>query len=207
MPRVIIAIPIALIVALGLFSFMAWMVQPKYTEKAEQTEPLRFDMVMVEEESLTERRRRAVPEPPEPLEPPPQVPTSRQQVQSQDMSHTALEMPTLEMETSVQGLQISLPSIGDVSMDQNAMPLHRVEPTYPARALRRGLEGYVVMHFSIDELGRPTEIEVVEANPPRQFEREAIRALKRWKYQPKVVNDKAVVQQGQSVKLEFKLQK
>ncbi|MEZ8823713.1 energy transducer TonB [Vibrio amylolyticus] len=203
--RVMIATPLALTIAFGLFSFMAWMVQPKHAQPAQQSEPLRFDMVMMEEESLTQRRKRSVPEPPDPLDPPPQAPLSRQQVQSQDMSHSALEMPALEMATSVQGLQLSLPSIGEVSMDQNAMPLHRVEPAYPARALRRGLEGYVIMQFSIDELGRPIDIEVVEADPPRQFEREAMRALKRWKYQPKVVNEKAVVQHGQSVKLEFRL--
>jgi protein TonB len=63
------------------------------------------------------------------------------------------------------------------------------------------------MSFTIDETGQPTDIEVLEAEPKRVFEREAIRALRNWKYQPKLVDGKAVTQPGQSVKLEFKLAK
>jgi len=87
------------------------------------------------------------------------------------------------------------------------MPLHRVEPNYPAKALQRGVEGYVTLRFNIDELGKTRDIEVVDANPKRYFEREAMLALRNWKYQPKMVDGKAVVQTGLTVRLEFKLQK
>ena len=66
---------------------------------------------------------------------------------------------------------------------------------------------YVVMKFTIDPTGKPTDIEVVEANPPRVFEREAMRALRSWKYQPKVEDGTAQSQPGQTVKLEFQLEK
>ncbi|MEZ9547650.1 energy transducer TonB, partial [Vibrio crassostreae] len=64
-----------------------------------------------------------------------------------------------------------------------------------------------IMSFTIDETGRPMDIQVTDANPRRMFEREAMRALKKWKYQPKVVDGKAIAQVGQTVKLEFKLAK
>lgn len=87
------------------------------------------------------------------------------------------------------------------------MPLYRVEPRYPARAMKQGAEGYVVMSFTIDTQGRPTDVKVIEAKPRRLFEREATRALKKWKYQPKVLDGKAIEQIGQTVRLEFKIQK
>ncbi|MDF5586334.1 energy transducer TonB, partial [Vibrio parahaemolyticus] len=49
--------------------------------------------------------------------------------------------------------------------------------------------------------------EVIEAEPQRMFEREAIRALKKWKYQPKVEDGVSIEQYGQTAKVEFKLAK
>ncbi|MGC9403706.1 energy transducer TonB [Vibrio genomosp. F10 str. 9ZC157] len=212
MLRLIMATPISLVATVGLFSFMAWIVAPKHAPDTHQVSPLRFDMIMVESESITERRKRTVPKPPEPIEPPPATALSKPVTQaaavsSLEATSLSIEMPSIDLASSVKGIEISLPAptAGESTMDQKAMPLHRVEPNYPSRALRRGVEGHVIMNFSIDELGKPFDIVVVEGKPPRQFEREAVQALKRWKYQPKIVNQASVVQHGQSVKLEFRL--
>ena len=71
------------------------------------------------------------------------------------------------------------------------MPLYRAQPTYPARMLKRRVEGYVVMSFTINEQGRPEDIEVVEAEPSKAFVRPAIQALRNWKINLKL---KVVVQ-------------
>ena len=63
------------------------------------------------------------------------------------------------------------------------------------------------MSFTIDEQGRPTDVKVTDAKPRRMFEREAVKALKKWKYQPKVIDGKTIAQVGQTVKLEFTLAK
>ena len=63
------------------------------------------------------------------------------------------------------------------------------------------------MRFTIDATGRPKDIEVIDAKPKRMFEREAIRALKKSKYQPKVENGVAVERFGQTRRVEFKLAK
>jgi len=46
---------------------------------------------------------------------------------------------------------------------------------------------------------------VVDAEPKRVFDREAIRALKRWKYSPKIENGQALKQTGIMVQLDFNL--
>jgi protein TonB len=61
------------------------------------------------------------------------------------------------------------------------------------------------MRFTILEDGSVGDVAVVEAEPKRVFDREAIRALKRWKYSPKVVDGKAVQQPGIMVQLDFSL--
>ncbi len=206
MLRLLFATPFAALISLSLFAFMAWMVDHGNQRAPKASEPLSFNMVMMEQENDVQRRQRSVPEQPELPEPPPESPVSKKQTTVTNTAKLS-SVPSLGLDTAISGISINAPTFGDFGVNQQAMPLHRVEPQYPAKALRRGIEGYVVMSFTIDETGRPTNIEVVEAQPIRVFERDAMRALRNWKYQPKMLDGKAVTQPGQTVKLEFKLAK
>ncbi|MEZ9319550.1 energy transducer TonB [Vibrio sp. 10N.286.51.E5] len=206
MIRLFLALPLAGALGLALFSFMAWMVDNGHQRSPDDSETLSFNMVMVEQEQEVQRRQRAVPEKPEMPEPPPEAQTSQSQAEVTPLNSMS-SLPSLDLNTSIDGLAINAPTFSDFGSNQQAMPLYRVEPSYPAKALKRGAEGHVIMSFTIDETGRPIDIQVTDANPRRMFEREAMRALKKWKYQPKVVDGKAIAQVGQTVKLEFKLAK
>ncbi|CAH6813776.1 Ferric siderophore transport system, periplasmic binding protein TonB [Vibrio chagasii] len=206
MIRLFLALPLAGALGLALFSFMAWMVDNGHQRSPDNSETLSFNMVMVEQEQEVQRRQRAVPEKPEMPEPPPKAQTSQSQAEVTPLNSIS-SLPSLDLNTSIDGLAINAPIFSDFGSNQQAMPLYRVEPRYPAKALKRGAEGHVIMSFTIDETGRPIDIQVTDANPRRMFEREAMRALKKWKYQPKVVDGKAIAQVGQTVKLEFKLAK
>ncbi|OLQ91044.1 energy transducer TonB [Vibrio ponticus] len=206
MIRLLFSIPIAGAIALALFSFMAWMVDNGHQRAPEASETMSFNMVMMETEQEVQRRQRSVPEQPKPPEVPKQMEVSQARTETASVSPMAMQ-PTLGLDTAIDGLAISTPTFGDFGVNQQAMPLYRVEPRYPAKALRRGAEGFVVLKFTIDPTGRPTDIEVVDANPRRMFEKEAVRALRKWKYQPKVEDGSALSQFGQTVRLEFKLAK
>lgn len=90
--------------------------------------------------------------------------------------------------------------------ERSATPLVRVEPRYPIEAARDGISGWVRLSFTIDETGAVTEVAVLAAEPATLFNREAVRALRRWKYQPQLVDGKAVKQQNMQVQLDFSLQ-
>ena len=206
MIRLFLALPLAGALGLALFSFMAWMVDNGHQRSPDDSETLSFNMVMVEQEQEVQRRQRAVPEKPEMPEPPPEAQTSQSQAEVTPLNSMS-SLPSLDLNTSVDGLVINAPTFSDFGSNQQAMPLYRVEPRYPAKALKRGAEGFVTLSFTIDETGRPTDIQVTDANPRRMFEREAIRAMKKYKYQPKVVDGKATPQFGQTFTFEFKLAK
>ncbi len=57
-------------------------------------------------------------------------------------------------------------------------------PRYPPEALRAGQSGDVQVEFTVGIDGSVTAARVVRANPPRVFDREALAAVKRWKFQP-----------------------
>ncbi len=226
MARILLAFPVSAAVALLLFGFMAMMVDSSHRSPERAAPALSFNMVMVPQETEVSRRQRSLPEkPPTPVVPQqPALPrNSMPQTQPQPMDI----QPVSALDMAVSGVPVLAPQlsrpdnikavtqtvapqtvpVADVGSDQQAMPLYRVEPRYPSRALRRKTEGFVLMRFTIDKTGQPTDIEVLEAQPARVFEREAVRALKRWKYQPKTVAGKSVEQPGQTVRLEFKLAK
>jgi periplasmic protein TonB len=90
--------------------------------------------------------------------------------------------------------------------DANAIALIQVAPVYPQRALQREIEGYVVVEFDVDETGGVISPRVLYAEPEGYFESAALRALERYRYQPKVVNGRAVKMFGVQQKLSFTLE-
>ncbi|MEZ8990525.1 energy transducer TonB [Vibrio breoganii] len=207
MKRLFIALPAAILMTFFVFGFMTWLVNMGKTPLPDQKPTVRFDMLQVEQDSQTQRRQRQLPEPPEqPAQPPETQVSNSSNLSENSISLDSLDLPQVALDTAVTGLAISNPGPMKIAQNQQVMPLHRMEPRYPARALSRKIEGYVVMSFTINEVGNPINIEVVQSEPSRVFDREATRALQRWKYQPLVVNGKATPREGQTVKLEFKLQ-
>ena len=59
-----------------------------------------------------------------------------------------------------------------------------VPPTYPSRALAKGIEGYVDVRFEVTAMGSTQQVTVLRSEPAGVFDRSAVRAVKRWKYLP-----------------------
>ncbi len=80
----------------------------------------------------------------------------------------------------------------------------RVNPSYPAQALRSRTEGWVELSFTITTTGDVQDVEVVNSNPRRVFDRDAARALSQWKFTPRIEGGKAVEAKARQ-RLEFTL--
>ena len=72
----------------------------------------------------------------------------------------------------------------DVSVYSPPVPTKKVNPKYPARARARGIEGWVQLHYMVDPSGNTYDIEIVDSNGDRSIERAAIKAARKYKYQP-----------------------
>ena len=77
-------------------------------------------------------------------------------------------------------------------------------PTYPARARERNVEGWVDLEFTVTKDGTTRDTVVRAAEPANTFDRAAMDAVKRWRYEPRVVNG-AVVEQRVETRLRFML--
>lgn len=89
--------------------------------------------------------------------------------------------------------------------DRDALPLVRVEPEYPPQARQRRLEGWVQVQFTISTAGSVKDAVVVKSSHAL-FERNAVQAVNKWKYQPLLREGKPAEAPGQQVVLRFKME-
>lgn len=97
--------------------------------------------------------------------------------------------------------------LGGGSGDGEYLPIVKVAPTYPRRAAQRGIEGYVVVEFTVSKLGTVINPMVIESDPPNIFDRAALSAAKKFKYKPKIENGKAIEVPGVRNIIRFELDK
>lgn len=63
-------------------------------------------------------------------------------------------------------------------------PLSTPAPRYPAEALRAAQSGEVQVEFTVAPDGSVSDARVIRADPPRVFDREAVAAVRRWRFEP-----------------------
>jgi protein TonB len=80
----------------------------------------------------------------------------------------------------------------DNAAEGDIVPVVVIRPIYPRDAALSGIEGWVKVEFTITEAGTVRSPRVIEADPPRIFNREALRAILKWKFKPRVVDGVAV---------------
>ena len=90
--------------------------------------------------------------------------------------------------------------------DRDVLPLVRISPDYPPRAVARGIEGWVIVQFTISETGTVKDAVVVEAEPSDIFDEAALKAIARWRYNPRVEGGVAVERVGVQTLIRFQLQ-
>lgn len=61
-------------------------------------------------------------------------------------------------------------------------PIRVRQPVYPQAALKRGVEGRVVLEFSLSADGGVSNLQLISSTPAGIFEKAAIDAMRGWQY-------------------------
>jgi protein TonB len=197
--RVALALTLALVVVLGLFWLMHFLVLGS-DPTMKQTESYRtVDFVRLQREPELETRQRVRPErPPPPDRPPPPPEMQVQAPTPQQPSPTPFSIPSLNLPTQVSGG----PFIGSFSPDQagisdgELVPLVRLAPQYPRNAARDGVSGEVRLEVVVNPDGTVKSARVLEARPRGYFEAAAVSAARRGRFRPRVVDGQPVESVG-----------
>ena len=137
--------------------------------------------------------------PPKPPETPPETPPQDMDNVDPDAPSINVAPPTVDASTDIGGPAGMNVAEGDY------LPIVRVAPVYPARALSRGLEGYVDMSFTVTTTGTVKD-PIVMYSTSSLFERAAIRAVLKFKYKPRVVDGQPVEVPGVKTRITFKIE-
>ncbi len=89
-------------------------------------------------------------------------------------------------------------------VNANVKATYKVAPKYPKKAAKRRQQGWVKVQFIITVAGKVKSPFVVASKPNGVFDKAALKAIRRWKFKPKIVNGQRVAQRAvQTIK--FKL--
>jgi TonB family protein len=124
------------------------------------------------------------------------------------LEDTSVTTPTQPPATPSQATTTPIPrrpgSAAVPSDTQEPRLIQRFDADYPPEAARKGIEGSVDVSFTISPQGKVSDVTVVSAVPSDIFNRAAITAVRRWKYEPKIVNG-VPVEAHQQLRVQFKL--
>lgn len=200
MLRFLAALATALVVTLGLFYLMQSLITGG---EGAMTEPPRgsvLDFVRIKPEEVVQEKDRKPERPPEPEEPPPEL----AQPQSDTVAETT-ESGGFDFSTNVQADTNLSGGLGLDTSDGEYLPIVKVQAAYPRRALQRGIEGYVVVEFTVTRQGTVRDPRVVEAEPESLFDQAAMDAVLKFKYKPRVVNGESVEVEGVQNRITFEI--
>lgn len=198
--RLLIGVPIAGVITFLLFMLMQVLIFTDEVELDTDVEDVRI-VINEEVEEIDVRQRDVTLDDVDAVEPPPPPPQIEREVADQPNEDLATQMGDLPaFETpELTGDNVSF----DVS-DRDAQPMVRIPPQYPPRAAERGVQGSCQVSFDVTPDGTPTNINILDCDSSL-FERSTIRAVERWRYEPKVQDGVAVWRRGVVTRLDYEL--
>jgi len=93
-----------------------------------------------------------------------------------------------------------------VGSDRDVLPLVRINPDYPPRAITSNIEGWVQVRFNVTAAGSVRGAVVVASEPGTIFDDAALKAIARWRYNPRVDGGVAVERVGLQTVFRFELE-
>jgi protein TonB len=185
------------LLSVALFLGLARLVSvPFDAEPPKEATRIDFRPQVVESTPVTKREPRVEREPPI-LEPgPPRIHLGDR---GDPVERVRIEGPRIDTGARDRGVALS-------GMDTDVIPRIRVNPEYPPPAIARNLEGWVRVQFTVTAIGTVRDAVVVASEPRSTFDEAALKAIARWRYNPRVVNGEAVERVGLQTVIRFEIE-
>lgn len=86
-----------------------------------------------------------------------------------------------------------------------ALPMYQPRAEYPAQAINNNIEGDVVFLLDISPSGKPVNIRILSEHPKGIFAKDAKKAISKWRFKPRIIDTKPVLQEDMLYRMEFRL--
>lgn len=198
--RLFAGVVLASAVTFGLLAMMNNLVSGKHLELDKNENRKLVDIIMPEREINAQRKEVKPDKPEDPEEPPPEL--AQPDMQDNDVN---LEQTGISVKVG-NDFDINLGS-GFGAADGEYLPIAKIAPTYPRRALSRNKEGYCTVQYTVSKSGAVKDVKAVDCSPPNYFEKASIAAAKKFKYKPRIIDGEPVEVAGVQNKFTYKLDK
>ena len=162
---------------------------------AEQEAKRQADLLKQREEDQRRQQEQARQQAAQPATPP--QPTAAQQqaaaeqaraAEAERQRQAAAEAERVRQQQAAAQQPAAQPAARPAAASNELRPISQPSPRYPQAAHRAGATGSVVVEFTVNPDGSVGAVRAVSSDGPRQFtrefEREALNAVKRWRFQP-----------------------
>ena len=190
------AIAIGASVTFGLLFVMQFMISSGQNALTDDSALRIVDFVRVERNEFVEEKQEKPEKPPEP-EAAPDMPEPSTGDFDAGIRVSMVAAP-VAVNTNISGIGLGF-------SDGECLPIVKLAPVYPPRAAARGLEGYVVVEYTVTTTGDTRDIVVIESSSSL-FDRAAIDSAAKYKYKPRVIDGAAVEVAGVQTRIIFELE-
>jgi protein TonB len=197
--RYAISIVLGVVVTLTLLFVMQMLIASGKTALTKPRERANLEFVRIRRNENVNTQDLTPEKPPKPPETPPETPP-------QDMDNIDPDAPSINVGRPEINANMDIGGPGGMNIAEgDYLPIVRVAPVYPSRALSRGLEGFVDMSFTVTTAGTVINPIVLQSTSSL-FERAATRAVLKFKYKPRVVDGVPVEVVGVKTRISFELE-
>jgi len=197
--RYAFSVVIGTVVTLSLLFVMHLLIASGKTALTKPRDRAKLEFVRVKRNENLNVEDFTPEKPPKPPETPPETPP-------QDMDNMDPNAPSINVAPPTVAQTTDIGGPGGMNIAEgDYLPIVRVAPVYPARALSRGLEGHVDLSFTVTTAGTVRD-PVILFSTSSLFERAATRAVLKFKYKPRVVDGVPVDVPGVKTRITFQIE-
>ena len=198
--RLVIGFVMALAVTLSLFWLMQYLIETADRTLNDDGAGNLVDFVRVKRDEAIERRQLKPKKPPPPESAPPQPPTP--QLDNLNPNAEKIAISAVPVETDIQMTGGFSLGVGE----GDYLPIVKVAPIYPNRALTRGIQGYCVVQYTVTRQGTIKDPVVIEDQcTSTLFHRASVNAALKFKYKPRIMDGEAVEVPGVQNKFTYEI--
>lgn len=200
-PRLVVGALIGAMITLLLFWVMQYLIATADRSLDEAERGALVDFVRVKRAEIVERRQIKPKKPPPPKQPPPEPPAPKLDKLKPSADKMAIQAVPVETDIELSSGGFSL-GVGE----GDYLPIVKVAPIYPQRALSRGIQGECVVEFTVTRSGTTRDARAVEGQCRGTFEKASVKAALKFKYKPRVIDGQAVEVPGVRNKFTYRIE-
>jgi len=197
--RLLVLTPLAAVFTVGLFLAMRGLISKEFQpqDKSEtasfEINPKVEDIKVIERETRVDKVKKVITPPP-----PPQIERAKADKPTEKIASIEGAIPEFEApKIDKQNFKIAV-------SDRDAQPLVRIPPVFPPRFMQGDNSGYCKVRFDVSPEGQPFNVQTTTCTS-NQIKSATIKSVQKWKYNPKIVDGRAVARSGVESKIRFDL--